>query len=249
MVVKYHRDVKMRWVWQRKRIRVIEMAFAVAGRGGSPLVLRLTDLVIAGWAGRDRDEVERHIAELEKMGVKRPARVPIFYRVDVGLLTQREKIQVVGTQSSGEAEAVMLFANGERLVAVGSDHTDREAEAAGITLSKQMCAKPLSRTLWAWADVCKRWEEFELRSVLADGTLYQRGSTRHLLHPDDLVARYEAAHGPIRDGTVMFCGTSPAIGGIRPSSSLSLELVHEPSGERLAHRYTIETLPIAESLG
>jgi hypothetical protein len=37
--------------------------------------------VIAGWTGRDVAAVEKHVKELEALGVKRPATTPIFYRV------------------------------------------------------------------------------------------------------------------------------------------------------------------------
>ncbi len=40
----------------------------------------------------------------------------------------------------------MLHAIGDELfVGVGSDHTDRKAETINVSLSKQMCAKPVSR--------------------------------------------------------------------------------------------------------
>src|SRR3546814_15061821 len=43
--------------------------------------------VIAGWTGRDPVAVEKHIAELEELGVRRPASTPIFYRVAAPRLT------------------------------------------------------------------------------------------------------------------------------------------------------------------
>ena len=38
-------------------------------------------LVIAGWTGRNVEALEKHIRELETLGVKRPKSTPIFYRV------------------------------------------------------------------------------------------------------------------------------------------------------------------------
>ena len=35
--------------------------------------------VVAGWTGRDPVAVEKHIKELEALGVKRPATTPIFF--------------------------------------------------------------------------------------------------------------------------------------------------------------------------
>ena len=37
--------------------------------------------VIAGWTGRDKEALEKHIKELEELGVPRPASTPIYYRV------------------------------------------------------------------------------------------------------------------------------------------------------------------------
>lgn len=41
----------------------------------------VSQLVVAGWTGRDPAAVERHIVELEALGVARPASTPILYRV------------------------------------------------------------------------------------------------------------------------------------------------------------------------
>ena len=41
----------------------------------------IDDAIVAGWTGRDSAAVEKHIRELEALGVKRPATTPIFYRV------------------------------------------------------------------------------------------------------------------------------------------------------------------------
>jgi hypothetical protein len=41
----------------------------------------ITDAIVAGWTGRDLAAVEHHVRELEKLGVRRPASTPEFYRV------------------------------------------------------------------------------------------------------------------------------------------------------------------------
>ena len=43
-------------------------------------------------------------------------------------------------------------------VGIGSDHTDREVETYNITVSKQMCEKPMAPVLWALSDVADHWE-------------------------------------------------------------------------------------------
>jgi Protein of unknown function (DUF2848) len=75
--------------------------------------------------------------------------------VAASLLTTADTIEVLGDQSSGEAECVIYFFDGDLFVGVGSDHTDRKAEAVGVSLSKQMCAKPVSREIWRLEDVAR----------------------------------------------------------------------------------------------
>ena len=44
----------------------------------------------------------------------------------------------------------MLLQHAGRLwVGTGSDHTDREVEKYGVTVSKQMCDKPVAPVFWA----------------------------------------------------------------------------------------------------
>ena len=60
------------------------------------------ELVIAGWTGRDAAALQKHIRELEDIGVKPPRTTPIFYRVAANLFTHAEAIQVSGPDTSGE---------------------------------------------------------------------------------------------------------------------------------------------------
>src|ERR1700731_3204565 len=76
--------------------------------------------LIAGWTGRDVAALEKHIRELEAIGVKRPKTTPIFYRVAASLLTSDNTIEVLGDQSSGEAECVVYGRDDGLFVGLGS---------------------------------------------------------------------------------------------------------------------------------
>ena len=106
-------------------------------------VAAIKNLVIAGWTGRNVAALEAHIKELEAIGVKRPKTVPIFYRVACSLLTTAMFIEVMADKSSGEVEFVLFALDDGLWIGLGSDHTDRKAETIGVTLSKQLCAKPV----------------------------------------------------------------------------------------------------------
>ena len=124
-------------------------------------VAAIKNLVIAGWTGRNVAALEAHIKELEAIGVKRPKTVPIFYRVACSLLTTATFIEVMADKSSGEVEFVLFALDDGLWLGVGSDHTDRKAETIGVTLSKQLCAKPVGATLWRYDEVKPHWDKLE----------------------------------------------------------------------------------------
>jgi hypothetical protein len=201
------------------------------------------DLVIAGWTGRDEAAVRAHIRELEELGVPAPRTAPIFSRVSAGLLTTAETIQVMGSDSTGEVEFVLLQDGGRLLVGVGSDHTDRKAETLGVTLSKQLCPKPVSPELWDFSAVEPHWDELILRSWAVrrgECSLYQEGRVAAMRHPRDLIGRY----GGLPPGAAMFGGTFAVLGGVRWADEFRMELEDPVLGRKLTHRYTIEALPV-----
>lgn len=208
--------------------------------------INIDTLVIAGWAGRDVAAIEHHIEELAAIGVPRPSTTPLYYRVAAQTLTQADKLVVLGPDSSGEIEPVVVAMADGLWIGIGSDHTDRKAEAAGIALSKQLCGKPVGRQLWSYADVESHWDALVLRSwATIDGkrVLYQDSAVSSLRTPRDLIQRHANAD-TLCAGTLMFCGTPGAIGGIRPAARFEMEL-HDPVLKRsLMHGYDIEVLPV-----
>jgi hypothetical protein len=216
--------------------------------GGAPRRIEIVDLVIAGWTGRDKASVEKHIAELEAIGVKRPHAVPVFYRVASGLLTAAREVEVVGGSSSGEVEFVLVSAPDALYVGVGSDHTDRKVETYGVTVSKQMCPKPLCAELWLFAEVEPHWDRLVLRShVTRNGErrLYQEGAVSKMLAPRELLRRFSGSALPA-PGIAMFCGTLAVRGDIGGGERFEIEL-HDPVKNRsLRHEYAVRELAIAD---
>ena len=104
-----------------------KIEFTIQGKNGSATQsITVTGLVIAGWTGRDPVARDKHIRELEALGVARPASTPIYYRASARRLTTATSIEASGDDSSGEVEFVLLRAQGRSYVGVGSDHTDRK---------------------------------------------------------------------------------------------------------------------------
>jgi hypothetical protein len=209
-------------------------------------VSTIKSLVIAGWTGRNVAALEAHIKELEALGVKRPKTVPIFYRVAASLLTTADAIQVMADKSSGEVEFVLYALDDGIWLGVGSDHTDRKAETVGVTLSKQLCAKPVGGTLWRYDEVKPHWDKLVLRAfVPGEGgsrRLYQEGPVSSMRSPEELIRLYTGGD-QLAPGTAMFCGTFAVHGGISPSGRFAMELDDPVLGRKLTHSYKIESLP------
>ena len=206
----------------------------------------IKNLVVAGWTGRNTAALEAHIKELEAVGVKRPKSVPIFYRNAASLLTTADTIQAVGDKSSGEVEFVLYALDDGMWVGVGSDHTDRKAETINVTLSKQMCAKPVGPTLWRYDEVKPHWDRLTLRAFVPDGgkrRLYQEGPVTNMRSPEELIRLYTGGD-KLALGTAMFCGTFAVHGGISSSGTFDMELEDPVLGRKLTHGYKSVSLPV-----
>src|ERR1700733_11668073 len=198
------------------------LEFHLAARQGDSqrIGFNIATLIVAGWTGRDEAALRHHIEELAAIGVPRPSSVPVFYRNATLNVTQTSRLQVLGPDTSGEAEPV------------------------GIALSKQLCGKPVGGELWLLDDVVGHWDQIKLRAFATiDGrrVAYQDGTLAGMRTPADLISRWGK---PLSSGTVMFCGTLAAIGGIRPASRFEVELEDPVLGRTLRHAYDIDALPV-----
>jgi hypothetical protein len=207
----------------------------------------ITHLVLAGWAGRDQAAVEAHIRELEALGIPRPSRTPIFYRAAASLVTTATAIQVVGAETSGEVEFVVVPRADGIWIGLGSDHTDRALETTSVALSKQMCAKVVAPTLWRFEDLEPHWDAIELRSWAHRGRsreLYQEGTLAAILPMSELLLRYATDEETLGFGGALFSGTIATVHQIGPADEFEMELSDPMLGRRITHRYRVETLPV-----
>jgi hypothetical protein len=226
---------------------VYDLAFTIDAQDTTtPLTLPIDQAVIAGWTGRDPVARDKHIAELEAIGIARPATTPIYYRVAARRLTTEDSIEVSGGDSSGEVEFVLIGWQGRIFVGAGSDHTDRKVEAYGVTVSKQMCDKVVAPVLWELEDVLPHWDRMILRSHAWIGgarVLYQEGTLDAMLPVEELIRRgFNGKKFP--DGCAMFGGTFAAKGGIRPASRFEFELEDPVLKRSIRHAYDVIEMPV-----
>jgi hypothetical protein len=213
--------------------------------------------IIAGWTGRNLAAIEHHIEELAAIGVPRPSTVPLYYRVSVNTIVQTQSIQVVGDNTSGEVEPVLVAMKDGLWLTVGSDHTDRSAETYSVGLSKQLCAKVIADQAWRFDEVKDHLDALVIRSWIVEvnppvGTIgeirvpYQEGTLAAMRPLADLVTGFKGS-ASLEVGNVMSCGTVGVIshtGGIRPAKQFVMQMQDPILNRTIDWRYTIECLPL-----
>lgn len=202
------------------------------------LACRLQRLVVAGWTGRDRAAVDHHIAELAAIGVPGPSTVPLYYEVAPDLATQAPEIAVLGSETSGEAEPLLLRTGGRLWLGLASDHTDRWLETVSVAHAKQACPKVLSVRLWPLDSLAGRLDGLVLHAEIGGGTVYQSGTLAAIRPLEELLAAC-----PLGEDEAMLCGTLPVIGGVRPAESYVMRLA-DGDRDAIEMRYRVRPLPV-----
>jgi len=156
-------------------------------------------------------------------------------------------VVVAGSKTSGEVEPVLVVAaNGRRLLALGSDHTDRELEREDIAASKAACTKVVSTACVPLDAVSEEdWDLIALESRVDGGSAYQSGTLAELLRPGDLLERLGPELLGLQEGDVLFLGTVPTLEGIRSSSSFSASMSLAASGWKVELSYAVADMSSA----
>jgi hypothetical protein len=211
---------------------------------GEPVAFEAADVVLAGYTGRDQESVRRHIEELAEHGVPGPERVPTFYAATPAVVVAGEKIDVLGSETSGEVEYILLRSRDVLYVGLGSDHTDRAHERVSITHAKQLCPKVVATALWRYDDVAPHWDRLVLRSFAgADRRLYQEGPVSEMLDPQDILERVRGRTGRVDlEGVLVFSGTLPLVGELSYADRFAAELSDEVTGARLTLEYAVNVI-------
>jgi hypothetical protein len=224
-----------------------ELPLLVESRAGrTPLPFRVRHIVCAGHTNRDPAESERHVRELEALGIARPKRVPVFVAVASYLATVDRVIEVQSPFTSGEAEYALLLGPGGPWVTVASDQTDRFFERHSVPASKQLCPKVLASTVWPTAEVEDHWDDLVLRAWVRSGRtrrLYQEAALAALLPPAALLPGLRRRVGRVLDGVVLFAGTVPTVDGqVVYGDAYELELADPRLGRAIRTQYAVRVL-------
>lgn len=215
--------------------------------GTRGLTFPVKRMVNAGYVGRDQEAVKAHIEELKREGVPAPEEVPTLYPVASYLITTGGVLEVVEEANSGEAEFVLLLQEGHMYVGVGSDHTDRQLEAASIIKAKQMCPNVISSTVWPYEEVKVVWDDLDLRSwVQKDDKriLYQESKLAAILTPEDLLSFVKSkVKDEDLENMVIYSGTVAVLAGeIISGHGFEVELHNPYNGDSLWCKYKVKLI-------
>jgi hypothetical protein len=176
-----------------------------------------TELIVAGYTGRNLAAVQHHIDELAAIGVPPPPRVPMIYRYPLSLLTGGGDLRMPSHTTSGEVEPVLIRQAGAWYLGVGSDHTDRGLERESVERSKGVCPKPVAAEVIALEGdllagaLDNTWDGVQIRSWV-DGVLYQSAGLEALRYPSDLLKNV-LQEVPADADLLVFSGTVPLLTG------------------------------------
>jgi hypothetical protein len=214
---------------------------------GSTKDVDVKHLLNAGYAGREQDEVQAHIAELAELGVPGPTTTPALYPVSPYLAQQVSEVRVQHGRTSGEAEWALVITDEGVLLTVACDHTDRELEVHGVAWSKNAGPDILGRKAWRLDDVRDHLDKITLKGWVGEAdtpdTLIQDSSLAALLTPDywlDVLTE----RGLNEPGTVLISGTVAMTSGVNQfARSWKVEMTDPETGLSVEASYVVEQMP------
>ena len=213
---------------------------------GQQKQVEISNVYCIGYSGRNKEKVMEHVKELAEIGVPEPAEIPALYPVRLSTLTQGPAIEVLGQQTGGEAEIVLVFGEtmDEVWVTVGSDHTDRGLETVDINKSKQVCDKPFAQKSWLFQDLLEHWDQLILTSSVrmnGEWIAYQEQTVQSILHPKDIIEFLTNKNIELKN-SVFFSGTVPLKDGFKYGDKFSMKLIDPVKNDEISWEYEIRNL-------
>ena len=214
---------------------------------GSTRDVQVKHLLNAGYAGREQEEVQAHIAELAELGVPGPATTPALYPVSPYLAQQVTEVERAARTDLRRGRVGLVITEDGVLLTVACDHTDRELEVHGVAWSKNASPDVLGRKAWRLDDVRDHLDQITLKGWVGEGdtpdTLIQDSSLAALLTPDywlDVLTE----RGLNAPGTVLISGTVAMTHGVNQfARSWKVEMTDPVTGASVDAQYVVEQMP------
>jgi hypothetical protein len=202
---------------------------------GASVALSPEAFIIAGYTGRDRAMVQKHIDELAHEGIAPPPEVPMWYEMPPAILTTATAIETASPQSCGECEPVLIGIGDSLYLGIGSDHTARDVEREDIQKSKAVCPKPVGKSI-VRIDSFADFDALTIESWM-DGEAYQSGTVAQMIPLQTLLDGFRSRKNV--KSFALFCGTVPLLThGFRFGSKFSAKIGGGPLAAPITLDYT-----------
>ena len=156
------------------------------------------------------------------------------YPVSVERLTGDAAIEVVGAETRAQGAVALIAASAGPLIGIGSDHVDG-ALADDPARARQVCAKPLARHVWRFAEIAGHLDEV----ILGTGAVDAAGRSHETEIALSAIAALPA-DGAVPRATVVFAHASAE--ALPGPASVTVTLEDRRLSRRLTHRYAVRVL-------
>lgn len=193
----------------------------------------------AAYAGRNPEDVARHIADVQAKGIPANVSIPSLSPVAAHNLVMHYEVQEYSRSMMGEVEYVLIWHAGEVFVGVGSDHCDFWLEQHSFDHSKNAAPNVIAGDIWRLADVQDHFDDLILEcSVFLDGkwVVAQRAACSTLRSPEFWIAS-AAFRRRDMDGTVLFSGTINHLDGFKQGARYRVALEDPVANRSIRHEY------------
>ncbi|MDQ2140218.1 DUF2848 domain-containing protein [Alcaligenaceae bacterium B3P038] len=214
---------------------------------GQRAVVDVTHVLNGGFAGRTQDKVQAHIDELRLLGVGAPTVTPIMFPISPYLAQQTDAVWVPHDRTSGEVEWGLIVANdGELLLTLACDHTDRALEVHGIGWSKNASPDVLSDQAWKLSEVESHLDKLEIKAWVRNGDTEQeiQCATLEELLPPSYWVDVLRGRALLVPGTILISGTVNMHEGVNQFADAWRAEMHDPVlGRTMSLSYEVKRLP------
>jgi hypothetical protein len=216
--------------------------------GMEKLHLEIARTYCLGFTIKDTAKMDRHMEEVEKIGVRRPYtdQPPMIFPMATWSTVFGSEAEVQYRRTNGEVEIVTIDNDGELFVTVGSDHTDRKLEQVSIPWSKQVAPNVVCPVVWRWEDVKDHWDQVSMECwVVHNGEKirYQHASVSEFWSP---VEMREGIRGRVAEdkGPILFLSGTVVTddGKFKYATEWTLSLDDPVLNRRIEHTYHVIVL-------
>ncbi|PKR77937.1 hypothetical protein CEY16_08410 [Halalkalibacillus sediminis] len=217
---------------------------------GNTFTVQLDEAYCIGYTGRNKEKTLEHVKELKEIGVPEPKEIPALYPVRQSCLNRSGKIDVLGNETSGEAEIAIIFGEDENdiYITVGSDHTDRSLETVDINKSKQVCDKPFAQEVWKLDDIKDHWDQLELSSSIQindEWVDYQNHAISAIMPLEEIIDYVKEKNIKMKN-TIIFAGTVPLLNGFKFGEKFEMKFIDPVRKRTITSTYEIKNLEVVE---